>query len=138
MKNIFILFFILFSFNTFSQKSICEEDSTNICLPVEIGKKILIDLNDLDRLRQDSVLCNDQIKQLELKVEKKEYIIQTQYEKEKNLNEVIKSKDEKFRLVDEENNRLRDDIGKLKTKNTVIEIVAAGIIGGLIYIFAVK
>ena len=138
MKNIFILFFILFSFNTFSQKSVCEEDSTNICLPVEIGKKILIDLNDLDRLRQDSVLCNDQIKQLELKVEKKEYIIQTQYEKEKNLNEVIKSKDEKFRLVDEENNRLRDDIGKLKTKNTIIEIVAAGIIGGLIYIFAVK
>jgi hypothetical protein len=107
-------------------------------MPVEIGKKILTDLIDLDRLRQDSLSYTQEIKQLELKIDKKESIIKGQEDKEKKLNEIIILKDEKYKLVDEENNKLRDDIGKLKTKNTVIEIVAAGIIGGLIYIFAFK
>ena len=75
---------------------------------------------------------------LELKIDKKESIIKGQEDKEKKLNEIIILKDEKYKLVDEENNKLRDDIGKLKIKNTIIEIVAGGIIGGLIYIFAFK
>lgn len=138
MKKIVLIFFVLLSFNTFSQKSNCEDDSTTVCLPVDIGKKILIDLIDLDRLRQDSILCNEEIVQLEFKIQKKDGIINTQIEKEKRLNEIISLKDEKFKLIDDENNKLRDDIGKLKTKNTIIEIVAGGIITGLVYIFAFK
>lgn len=138
MKKTLFLLFILLSFNSFSQKNKCEEDSTLICVPVEIGKKILTDLIDLDRLRQDSLSYIQEIKQLELKIDRKDEIIKGQEDKEKKLNEIIILKDEKYKLVDDENNKLRDDIGKLKTKNTVIEIVAAGIIGGLIYIFAFK
>lgn len=138
MKKILFLIFILLSFSFFSQKNNCEEDSTMVCVPVEIGKKILIDLIDLDRLRKDSSLCEGQIKQLELKIDKKESIIKGQEDKEKKLNEIILLKDEKYKLVDEENNKLRDDIGKLKTKNTIIEIVATSIIGVLVYIFAFK
>ena len=48
--------------------------------------------------------------------------------------EIIGEKDEKFKIVDGENKNLRDDIHKLKTKNTIIEIVAGVLIASLTYV----
>jgi hypothetical protein len=55
----------------------------------------------------------------------------------KNLR-VIGLTEEKVNLLNEENNQLMSDIGKLKTKNTVIEIIGGAIIGALTYIIVFK
>ena len=51
---------------------------------------------------------------------------------------IVTLKEEKFKIVDEENKSLRDDITKLKTKNTIFNIVGGAIIGGLTYIIIFK
>lgn len=135
MKTLFLTLFLLLTSIGFGQQT---EDSTIICIPTEIGKRILIDLNELDKVRVELKLCDEEVKQLELKIQKKDSIIGTQVEKEKNLNNIIVLKDEQVKLLKGENDNLRSDIGKLKTKNTITQIVAGGIIGGLIYIFAFK
>jgi hypothetical protein len=58
--------------------------------------------------------------------------------KEDNYKLQIKKEQEKFTIVENQNDGLRKDIKKLKTKNTVIEIVGGAIIGGLTYIFIFK
>ena len=51
---------------------------------------------------------------------------------------IIGLTEEKVSLLDEENKQLRIDIGKIKTKNTIIEIVGGAIIGALTYIIVFK
>ena len=54
------------------------------------------------------------------------------------INEIIELKDSKYKLVDDENKELRDDIKKIKTKNIIIEIVGGSLITALTYIIAFK
>ena len=56
----------------------------------------------------------------------------------KKNNEIIELKDSKYKLVDDENKELRDDIKKIKTKNIIIEIVGGSIITALTYIIVFK
>ena len=44
----------------------------------------------------------------------------------------------KVKLVEEDNTNLRKDIKKIKTKNTIIEIVSGAIVGALTYIVVFK
>lgn len=137
MKKFLVLFFTLLCFNSFSQMN-NNDDSTEICFPYTVGQQILLDLNDYDRTKELLKLSKNEIDTLELKIEKQEGIINFYVQRDTMHTEIIKYKDEKFKLVDEENKNLRNDIHNLKTKNTIIEIVAGGIITGLVYIFAFK
>ena len=58
--------------------------------------------------------------------------------KEDNYLLQIKKEGEKYTIVDDQNKGLRTDIKKLKTKNTIIEIVGGAIIGALTYIVLFK
>jgi hypothetical protein len=136
MKNILILFFILLTKISFGQ--IIESDTTTLLIPVNVGKSILVDLNDLERLKKQEVTYKNEIIQLENKVFKNEKIITTLEEKDKKNNEIIELKDSKYKLVDDENKELRDDIKKIKTKNIIIEIVGGSLITVLTYIIAFK
>ncbi len=136
MKNILILFFILLTKVSFGQ--IIESDTTTLLIPVNVGKSILVDLNDLERLKKQEVTYKNEIIQLENKVFKNEKIITTLEEKDKKNNEIIELKDSKYKLVDDENKQLRDDIKKIKTKNIIIEIVGGSLITVLTYIIAFK
>jgi hypothetical protein len=136
MKNILILFFILLTKISFGQ--IIESDTTTLLIPVNVGKSILVDLNDLERLKKQEVTYKNEIIQLENKVFKNEKIITTLEEKDKKNNEIIELKDSKYKLVDDENKQLRDDIKKIKTKNIIIEIVGGSLITVLTYIIAFK
>jgi hypothetical protein len=136
MKNILILFFILLTKVSFGQ--IIESDTTTLLIPVNVGKSILVDLNDLERLKKQEVTYKNEIIQLENKVFKNEKIITTLEEKDKKNNEIIELKDSKYKLVDDENKELRDDIKKIKTKNIIIEIVGGSLITVLTYIIAFK
>jgi hypothetical protein len=115
MKNILILFFILLTNISFGQ--IIESDTTKLLIPVNVGKSILVDLNDLERLKKQEVTYKNEIQQLENKVFKNEKIITSLEEKDKKNNEIIELKDSKYKLVDEENKQLRDDIKKIKFYN---------------------
>jgi uncharacterized protein YgiM (DUF1202 family) len=92
----------------------------------------------LDQLTEVHKLTETELKQTQNKVTIQDSIIATMKLKEDNYKLQIKKEQEKFTIVENQNDGLRKDIKKLKTKNTVIEIVGGAIIGGLTYIFIFK
>jgi len=105
-----------------------------VCFPYTVGRQILLDLNDYDRVKKILVLTENEVDTLELKIKKQEGVIKFLESKDTAYKEIIGEKDEKFKIVDGENKNLRDDIHKLKTKNTIIEIVAGVLIASLTYV----
>lgn len=133
----FITFIILFNiFTVFGQTNVV--DSNQICLPYTIGRQILLDLNELDRLKEENKLTKIEIIELEKKSIKQDGIINMLEEKDSNNVEIIRMTEEKFKIVNDENQKLRDDVRKLKTKTTIIEIVGAAILTSITYIFIFK
>ena len=120
----------------FSQTNVV--DSNEICIPFTIGRQILLDLTELDRLREESKLTKLEIIELEKKSIKQDGIINVLEEKDSNNVQIIQMTEDKFKIVNEENGKLRDDIRKLKTKTTIIEIIGTAIITSITYIFIFK
>jgi hypothetical protein len=137
MKNIVTLIFLLFSFTTIAQKEM-QIDTNLICFPNSIGKQILNDLNDLDRLKSIEIKTTKEISELEKKIIFQEKSISTLEETNSHSLRIIGLTEEKVNLLDQENKQLMVDIGKIKTKNTVIEIVGGAIIAALTYILVFK
>ena len=133
MKKIILLFFIVNCFTLFGQKP-PSKDSSEVCFPYNVGQQILLDLNDYDKVKEILVLTENEVDTLELKIKKQEGVIKFLESKDTTYKEIIGEKDEKFKIVDGENKNLRDDIHKLKTKNTIIEIVAGVLIASLTYV----
>jgi len=138
MKKIILITFLMFSFMGFSQTKPQKEDTTKICFPVNVGKQILLDLNDLDRLKKQSDLDKKEIKQLENKVIKEEGVVKFLEQKDSTNQVIIKDTEEKVILLEDDNKNLRKDIKNIKTKNTIIEIVSGAIVGALTYIIVFK
>lgn len=127
-----LVFVPLFSFGQI------KKDTTQICFPYSVGKQIALDLNKLDQLTELVKLTEKELKETQNKVEVQSNIIETMELKEDNYELQIQKEEEKFKIVEEENEGLRTDIKKLKTKNTIIEIVGGAIIGALTYIAVFK
>lgn len=127
-----LVFVPLFSFGQI------KKDTTQICFPYSVGKQIALDLNKLDQLTELVKLTEKELKETQNKVEIQSNIIETMELKEDNYELQIQKEEEKFKIVEEENEGLRTDIKKLKTKNTIIEIVGGAIIGALTYIAVFK
>lgn len=115
-----------------------KKDTTEICIPYKVAKQMALELNSLDSLKDVSKLTNKELKETQNKVVVQDSIIKTMELKEGNYKLQIEKEQEKFGIVEEQNDGLRKDIKKLKTKNTIIEIVGGAIIGGLTYIFIFK
>ena len=137
MRNIILLFFVFFTSLVFGQNP-CPEDTTQLDLPVWVGKEILLDLNELERLKSIELQTTKEISELEKKIIYQEKSISVLEETNNKNLRVIGLTEEKVNLLNEENNQLMSDIGKLKTKNTVIEIIGGAIIGALTYIIVFK
>lgn len=133
MKRFVTIFFILFSFVVLSQKEI-KKDTNQICFPSVVGKQILLDLNELDRLKENEKLTKKEVNELETKIVKQDSII-SKLEQKDDTNKVIIGKwEEKYKLVEEDNKDLR---GKLKwagIKTNIVEIVSGVIMSSIIYI----
>jgi hypothetical protein len=138
MKNIILISFILISLVGVSQTKPQKQDTTTICFPVNVGKQILLDLNELDRLKKQSQLDGKQIQELETKVSKEEGVIKFLEQKDSTSQVIIKDAEEKVKLLEENNKDLRGDIKRIKTKNTIIEIVSGAVVGALTYILVFK
>lgn len=137
MRNYLIIFFVFITTNFLSQ-NLCCNDTTNLSVPVWVGKEILLDLNELERLKKIEIQSNKQINELEKKILIQEKSISTLEETNGNNLRIMGLTEDKVNLLDEENKQLRIDIGKIKTKNTIIEIVGGAIIAALTYIIAFK
>ena len=133
MKTIITIFFILFSFVLLSQKEI-KKDTNQICLPSNIGKQILLDLNELDRLKDGEKLTKKEITNLETKVVKQDSIISKLEQRDVNNITIIGSWEEKYKLVEEDNKDLRGKLKWAAIKTNIIEIFSGTIMASIIYI----
>ena len=123
-KILFILLFL--PILCFSQKK--DIDTTILYLPYSVAKQIALDLNTLDSLTADNKLTLKELSETQKKVTVQDSIIITMVLKEKNYDLQIKKETEKFAIVEKQNEGLRDDIRKLKTKNTFIELVGGALL----------
>jgi hypothetical protein len=116
----------------------CIDDTTELRIPVWVGKEILLNLNELDRLKTIEIQTGKEISELEKKILSQEKSILILEETSAHGLRIIGLTEEKVILLNDENKQLRIDIGKIKTKNTVIEIIGAAIIGALTYVIVFK
>ena len=132
MKNLLLIVFMTIGITSFSQ-TIKKEDTTEICLPYTVGKQIMLDLNKLDSTTAILKLTEEEVIELNKKIDLQQSVITTMEEKVKTSETIIQKTNEKFQIVDNINKDLTADNKKLKRKNTIIQIVSAVIIGALTY-----
>lgn len=134
MNKTILLFFLLISTNFFSQKI----DSTQICFPYTVGRQVLLDLNELDRAKELLISSKNEIIELEKKVLKQDNEIKSLELIDSTSQILIIKSDEKFKIVEKENKKLNDDMGKLKTKNTIIEVISGALVVAITYLSIFK
>lgn len=132
MKNLLLIVFMAIGITSFSQ-TIKKEDTSEICLPYTVGKQIMLDLNKLDSTTAILKLTEEEVIELNKKIDLQQSVITTMEEKVKTSETIIQKTNEKFQIVDNINKDLTSDNKKLKRKNTIIQIVSAVIIGALTY-----
>ena len=133
MKNVLLIVFLVIYFVGFSQTKITE-DTNFVCLPKNIAKKVLSDLNELDRVKKQLFLFEKETYQLELKINKQDSTIMDLTKKDENNKIIISSVEEKYKLVEEDNKDLRKEIKRLNTRNTIVEIVSGAILTAITFI----
>lgn len=137
MKNaILILFIGVLSFSVNAQKNI--KDTSEMCIPFSVAQKMLIDLNDYDRLKELSKLDRKEIIELNNKITYLEKVNQTWVEKDSLSKEIITQTETKVEIYKEENKNLGKENKKLKAKNTIFNIISGAIIAPLTYLVLFK
>ena len=138
MKNIILIFvFGLITLNLNAQKGI-KPDTSEMCIPFSVAQKMLLDLNDYDRLKELSKLDKKEITQLNSKIEYLNKVNDTWVVKDSLSKEIISETEEKVKIYKEENERLGDENKRLKTKNTLFNIISGAIIAPLTYMALFK
>jgi hypothetical protein len=128
MKNIFLLMFTLFVVNvSFSQQK-PKTEPAEMSIPYDVAQKMLLDLNDYDRLKELSKLDKEEIKQLNNKILFLEKTINTWEQKDTLNKEIISNVEQKFKIVNDQNEELRKEVKKLKVKNTITQIISGALI----------
>jgi len=136
-KIIFLISFVFVSFisEAQSKKPI---DTTQICIPYDVAQKMLLDLNDYDRLKELSKLDKKEITELNNKIGLLEKTNNTWEVKDSLSGQIILQTEEKVKIYKEENENLNKEVKRLKTKNTLFNIIAGAIIAPLTYIAVFK
>ena len=123
--KITLLFFLFVSINVYSQTSKSTKvDTTQLCIPYDVAQKMLLDLNDYDKLKELSVLDKKEIYQLNNKIFYLEKTNQTWQEKDSLSSVIIKETEQKVEIYKEENKNLNKEVKRLKTKNTLFNIIS--------------
>ena len=138
MKRIILLTIILlFSFVGLTQK-IKPVDTSELCIPYGVAQKMLLDLNDYDRLKELSKLDKEEIKQLNNKILFLEKTVNTWEQKDTLNKEIISNVEQKFKIVNDQNEELRKEVKKLKVKNTLTQIISGALITTLTVFSIIK
>ena len=136
MNKILLLIFMFLSVNLFSQKTTI--DTNQICVPYSVAQKILLDLNDYDRLKEVIVTYKSEIYELNNKViylnkENDAWLTEDKLNKE-----LISEKTKTIEIYKSENEDLKKENKRLKTKNGLYNIISAIIIVPLTYLAITK
>lgn len=136
-KILFLISFVVFSFVAEAQTK-KPVDTTQMCIPYEVAQKMLLDLNDYDRLKELSKLDKKEITELNNKIILLEKTNKTWETKDSLSVQIISQTEEKVKIYKEENENLNREMKRLKTKNTLFNIIAGAIIAPLTYIAVFK
>ena len=138
MKNIFLLLVTLFVVNvSFSQQK-PNNEPTEMCIPYGVAQKMLLDLNEYDKLKELSKLDKKEIYELNNKIIFLEKSNNTWQEKDSLSHQIILQTEEKVKIYKDENENLNKEMKRLKTKNTLFNIISGVIIAPLTYIAVFK
>ena len=136
MKRIILLTIILlFSFVGLTQK-IKPVDTSELCIPYVVAQKMLLDLNEYDKLKELSKLDKEEIKQLNNKIYFLDKTISTWKEKDSLSTQIVNKTEEKFKIISDQNDDLRKEVKKLKVKNTMTQIIS-GVLLTTLTIFSI-
>lgn len=136
-KLIIILFFLV-GFDLSAQNLKNLKDTSQVCIPYDVAKKMLIELNDYDKLKELTKLDKQEIIELNNKVLFLEKINQSWEQKDSLSNQILIKTEEKLEIYKEENKNLAKENKRLKTKNTLYNIISGLIIAPLTYIAIFK
>ena len=136
MKKILLMLLLVLPVMAFSQKG--NIDTTTICIPYKAAKQMALDLNRLDSLTVMNKLTITELFQTQKKVDVQGIIITTMEQKEKNYELQIEKEKEKFGIVETQNEDLRKQVKKLKTKNTFIVIIGGALLTALTVLSVLK
>jgi flavin-dependent dehydrogenase len=134
-KIILLLIFTSFVFIGFSQKT-KTIDTSELCIPYGVAQKMLLDLNEYDKLKELSKLDKEEIKQLNNKIYFLDKTINTWKEKDSLSTQIVSKTEEKFKIISDQNDDLRKEIKKLKVKNTMTQIIS-GVLLTTLTIFSI-
>lgn len=132
---IFLLFFIGFNGLTQVKKVV---DTSEMCIPYSVAQKMLLDLNDYDRLKELSKLDKKEIVELNNKINFLEKVNETWNQKDSLSKQIIISTEEKVEIYKADNESLRKENKRLKIKNGLFNIISGAIIAPLTYIVIFK
>jgi hypothetical protein len=138
MKNIFLLLFAIFVVNVSFAQQKPKTEPTEMSIPYDVAQKMLLDLNDYDRLKELSKLDKEEIKQLNNKILYLEKTINTWEQKDTLNKEIISNVEQKFKIVNDQNEELRKEVKKLKAKNTNTQIISGALITTLTVFSIIK
>jgi hypothetical protein len=113
-------------------------DTTQMCIPYDVAQKMLLDLNDYDRLKEVSKLDKKEITELNNKIIFLDKVNKTWEEKDSLSLVIISETEEKVNIYKEENKNLSIENKKLKAKNTFFNILSGAIIVPLTYVILLK
>jgi hypothetical protein len=134
-KIILLLIFTSFVFIGLSQKT-KTIDTSELCIPYGVAQKMLLDLNEYDKLKELSKLDKEEIKQLNNKIYFLDKTINTWKEKDSLSTQIVSKTEEKFKIISDQNDDLRKEIKKLKVKNTMTQIIS-GVLLTTLTIFSI-
>lgn len=140
MKTLLIsIFLIVGNMSIFSQTNKKVVVDTNLtCIPNDVARKILLDLNDYDRLKAVIITYEKEIYELNNKIVLLEKETQSWSKSDSLNNEIIKEKNKTIEIFKNENQDLKKENKRLKTKNGLYMILSAIIITPLTYIAVTK
>lgn len=133
---IFLFFGILTSFSQTGNKITI--DTNVICIPNDVARKILLDLNDYDRIKEVIVTYKTEIYELNNKIILLEKQNDAWFRNDKLNKDLIVEKDKTIEIYKSENESLKKENKRLKTKNGLYMIISAIIITPLTYIAVTK
>jgi len=136
-KLVFLISFVFVSFISEAQVK-KPVDTTQMCIPYDVAQKMLLELNDYDRLKELSKLDKKEIIELNNKIVLLEKTNNTWVEKDSLSNQIILQTEEKVKIYKEENENLNKEMKRLKTKNTLFNIISGAIIAPLTYLAVFK
>jgi hypothetical protein len=136
-KLIFLISFVFVSFISEAQVK-KPVDTTQMSIPYDVAQKMLLELNDYDRLKELSKLDKKEITELNNKIDLLEKTNNAWQVKDSLSGQIILQTEEKVKIYKEENENLNKELKRLKTKNTLFNIIAGAIIAPLTYIAVFK